>query len=138
MPSTPGSGNFDTNAMYVTGTITTAEVKGHTTVLTGTATVTGIGAGANRLLHLLVQIVSDLCGGQRPDVCPLVHRIADNQLARLLDEELAKLLEYLLVHHETLRGDARLTVVDHPRCHGSLCGVIQVSTRHHDERVASP
>ncbi len=58
MPSaaagTPGSGNFDTNAMYVTGTITTAEVNGHTAVLTGTSTVTGIGAGSNRAFTLTV------------------------------------------------------------------------------------
>jgi hypothetical protein len=51
---TPGSGNFDTNAMYVTGTITSAEVKGHTAVLTGTATVTGLGAGSNRPFTLTV------------------------------------------------------------------------------------
>jgi hypothetical protein len=58
MPSaaagTPESGNFDTNAMYVTGTITTAEVKGHTAVLTGTSTVTGIGAGFNQAFTLTV------------------------------------------------------------------------------------
>ncbi len=57
MPNTaagPGSGNFETNAMYVTGTITTAEVKGHTAVMTGTATVTGIGAGSNRAFTLTV------------------------------------------------------------------------------------
>ena len=41
---TPGSGNFDTNAMYVTGTITSAEVRGNTAVLKGMAVVTGLGA----------------------------------------------------------------------------------------------
>jgi hypothetical protein len=44
----PGSGNFDTNAMYVTGPITAAEVKRHTAVLKGTATVTGLGAGSDQ------------------------------------------------------------------------------------------
>lgn len=43
----PGSGNFDTNAMYVTGTLTSAQVRGQSAVLKGTATVTGLGAGSN-------------------------------------------------------------------------------------------
>ena len=58
MPSasagTPGSGNFDTNAMYVTGPITSAEVNGNTAILKGTAAVTGIGAGSNRPFTLTV------------------------------------------------------------------------------------
>ena len=40
-----GSGRFEVNAMYVTGSITSVVVTGHTAVLRGTATVTGIGAG---------------------------------------------------------------------------------------------
>jgi hypothetical protein len=44
----PGSGNFDTNAMYVTGEINSASVAGSTIVLKGSATVTGLGAGSNR------------------------------------------------------------------------------------------
>jgi hypothetical protein len=43
----PGSGDFDTNAMYVTGSLTSAQVRGQSAVLKGTATVTGIGAGTN-------------------------------------------------------------------------------------------
>lgn len=42
-----GSGNFDTNVMYVTGAITAVEINGSTAVLTGSATVTGMGAGTN-------------------------------------------------------------------------------------------
>ena len=44
----PGSGNFDTNIMYVTGEITSAEIGGRTAVMKGSATVTGAGAGSNR------------------------------------------------------------------------------------------
>jgi hypothetical protein len=44
---TPGSGNFDTNVMYVTGPITAVEIHGAIAVLTGTATVTGLGAGSS-------------------------------------------------------------------------------------------
>jgi hypothetical protein len=44
----PGSGNFDTNAMYVTGSITTARIEGQAAVLEGTATVTGLGAGTDK------------------------------------------------------------------------------------------
>lgn len=43
----PGSGNFDTNVMYVTGTIESVEVNGHIATLKGKATVTGLGAGSN-------------------------------------------------------------------------------------------
>lgn len=42
-----GSGRFEVNAMYVTGTVHSVAVTGHTAVLRGTATVTGIGAGHN-------------------------------------------------------------------------------------------
>jgi uncharacterized protein with beta-barrel porin domain len=44
----PGSGDFDTNVMYVTGEITSAEVRRHTAVLQGSATVTGVGAGTDQ------------------------------------------------------------------------------------------
>jgi hypothetical protein len=43
----PGSGEFTTNVMYVTGTVTSLRVEGASAVLRGTATVTGIGAGRN-------------------------------------------------------------------------------------------
>ena len=50
-PSKPagsaGSGEFDTNAMYVTGEVRAARLAGRTVVLTGAATVTGLGAGSN-------------------------------------------------------------------------------------------
>jgi hypothetical protein len=41
----PGSGDFDTNVMYVTGPITSGSVEGGRAVLRGNATVTGLGAG---------------------------------------------------------------------------------------------
>jgi hypothetical protein len=44
----PGSGKFDTNAMYVTGSLSAAQVAGQRAVLKGTATVTGLGAGTDR------------------------------------------------------------------------------------------
>ncbi len=44
----PGSGNFDTNVMYVTGTIESVEVNGRIATLKGKATVTGLGAGPDR------------------------------------------------------------------------------------------
>jgi hypothetical protein len=43
----PGSGNFDTNVMYVTGKILSAEIRGPLATLKGIATVTGLGAGTN-------------------------------------------------------------------------------------------
>jgi hypothetical protein len=43
-----GSGEFGTNAMYVTGPVTSATVRGGTAILKGTATVTGIGAGSDQ------------------------------------------------------------------------------------------
>jgi len=44
----PGSGDFDTNAMYVTGSLSSAQVSASNAVLTGTATVTGLGAGTDK------------------------------------------------------------------------------------------
>ena len=43
----PESGDFEVNAMYVTGKVTSMTVRDRTAVLHGTATVTGLGAGAN-------------------------------------------------------------------------------------------
>ena len=45
--SGPGSGTFTVNVMYVTGTVKTAVVNGDTGTLTGTATISGLGAGTN-------------------------------------------------------------------------------------------
>ena len=44
----PGSGNFDMNVMYVTGTVTSGAITGQTAVLKGSATVTGVGAGSSQ------------------------------------------------------------------------------------------
>jgi hypothetical protein len=44
-PGSPGSGDFDTNVMYVTGPVTAASVEEGRAVLKGTSTVTGLGAG---------------------------------------------------------------------------------------------
>jgi hypothetical protein len=40
-----GSGRFEVNAMYVTGTVSSVTVNGDTAILRGSATVTGLGAG---------------------------------------------------------------------------------------------
>lgn len=40
-----GSGEFDTNAMYVTGKVTGLEISNGVATLRGSATVTGLGAG---------------------------------------------------------------------------------------------
>lgn len=50
----PGSGEFDTNIMYVTGPVTSARAIGDTAVLEGTATVTGVGAGEDVPFQLTV------------------------------------------------------------------------------------
>ena len=42
-----GSGQFTVNAMYVTGQVTSVQIEGDTATLKGTATITGLGAGAN-------------------------------------------------------------------------------------------
>jgi hypothetical protein len=46
-PGSAGSGNFDTNVMYVTGPITSVSINSTTAVLKGTASVTGLGAGSH-------------------------------------------------------------------------------------------
>ena len=50
-----GSGQFTVNAMYVTGSVTGATVDGDTATLTGTANVTGLGAGSNVSFTFVVQ-----------------------------------------------------------------------------------
>jgi hypothetical protein len=50
-----GSGRFEVNAMYVTGPVNSVKVTGHTAVLRGTATVTGLGAGHNLPFTVTVQ-----------------------------------------------------------------------------------
>src|SRR3989441_6703535 len=47
LAGTKGSGEFSVNGMYVTGQITGATLHGDTAILTGTSTITGLGAGAN-------------------------------------------------------------------------------------------
>jgi hypothetical protein len=44
----PGSGNFLTNVMYVTGTISSVRIADGTAVMKGSAAVTGLGPSANR------------------------------------------------------------------------------------------
>ena len=51
----PGSGKFDTNIMYVTGAITSADLDEHTAVLKGSATVTGAGAGSDQAFTATVE-----------------------------------------------------------------------------------
>ncbi len=66
-----GSALFTMNAMYVTGQITGATVSGDTATLTGTATITGLGAGSNVSFTFVVQkggpgATSDLTVGTLP------------------------------------------------------------------------
>jgi hypothetical protein len=49
-----GSGTFTTNAMYVTGPVSSLAVNGDTAVLRGVATVTGLGAGQNRAFTVTI------------------------------------------------------------------------------------
>lgn len=51
----PGSTQFSINAMYVTGQITGATVTGDAATLTGTATITGLGAGSNVPFQIVVR-----------------------------------------------------------------------------------
>ena len=50
----PGSAQFTVNAMYVTGQVTGAVVGGDTATLTGTARITGLGAGSGVPFELVV------------------------------------------------------------------------------------
>jgi hypothetical protein len=50
----PGSGEFDMNAMYVTGKVTSLEISNWVATLRGTATVTGLGAGHDLPFTVLV------------------------------------------------------------------------------------
>lgn len=51
----PNSAQFTVNAMYVIGQISGATVKGDTATLTGTASITGLGAGSSVPFTFVVQ-----------------------------------------------------------------------------------
>jgi hypothetical protein len=51
----PGNGQFTENAMYVAGQVTGASVHADTATLTGTAHITGLGAGTNVPFTFVVQ-----------------------------------------------------------------------------------
>jgi hypothetical protein len=53
-PTGAGSGGFTTNAMYVTGSVSSLVVNGDAAVLRGVATVTGLGAGQHRAFTVTV------------------------------------------------------------------------------------
>lgn len=55
VPGQPGSGDFDTNVMYVTGPITSGSFEDGRAVLRGRATVTGLGAGEDMPFTLIVR-----------------------------------------------------------------------------------
>ena len=54
-PESPNSAQFTVNAMYVTGQITGASVRGDTATLTGTANITGLGMGSDVPFTFVVQ-----------------------------------------------------------------------------------
>jgi len=54
-PTGPNSAEFTVNAMYVTGQITGAVIHGNIATFTGTATITGLGAGSNVPFSFVVQ-----------------------------------------------------------------------------------
>ena len=51
----PESGDFEVNAMYVTGTVSSVQVSNGTAVLKGTATVTGLGGGPSKAFTFTVK-----------------------------------------------------------------------------------
>jgi len=51
----PESGEFEVNAMYVTGAVTSLQVSDSTAVLKGTAIVTGLGAGPRQAFTFTVK-----------------------------------------------------------------------------------
>jgi hypothetical protein len=54
-PTGARSGQFTVNAMYVAGKITEASVDGDSATLSGTASITGLGAGSNVPFTFVVQ-----------------------------------------------------------------------------------
>ena len=70
-----GSGIFSVNAMYVTGKVTSLDVKGNTATLRGTATVTGLGAGTD--LPFQAQVVG---GGPGTTIVLKVSGLTFNEI----------------------------------------------------------
>ncbi len=74
-PGSAGSGNFDTNVMYVAGPITSVSVEGTTAVFKGTANVTGLGAGSN-----VPFTATALAGGQGTTLVLVVSGLTFNEI----------------------------------------------------------
>lgn len=75
-----GSGNFDTNVMYVTGTITSAEVNGQIGVLKGSATVTGVGSDPSNPQKLFPFTVTVTPGGPGATLVLVVSGLTFNEI----------------------------------------------------------
>jgi hypothetical protein len=96
------------------------------------------GAGGNRSLYLVVQIVTDRGCSQRTELGLLVARISDADLRNAGDEFVDKSIVNRLMNDEPLRRDAGLTVVDHSRRYRRRYGGVEIGARHDDERIAAP
>jgi hypothetical protein len=83
-------------------------------------TAAGQNAGAlfDRALHLIFEVLKDVGSCQRADLCPFVHRVADDELFHAGDEAPLEFRGDVLVDDEAFRGDAGLAVVDAARGDG--------------------
>ena len=67
----------------------------------------------------------------------MVHGISDFHRGHGGDESLQERVVDLVVNNESLRGNARLAVVDHARGNGRRDSGVHVGARHDDERIAA-
>src|SRR6185437_2572348 len=87
--------------------------------------------------HLSFQIVKDRRCCKRAHIGRWIHRIADLKRSHRFDIPLLEILVHRVRNDKSLRGDARLPVVDNPRADPGLHGLGEIGRRHDVEWIAS-
>lgn len=95
------------------------------------------GACRDSFLNLMVEFTQDLCRGQRADFRLCIHWVADLQRSHGFYEAPFELIINGSMNDEPFRGDARLAAVDDSGLDCRIRGLVQVSARHNDERIAA-
>src|SRR5438105_7474826 len=95
----------------------------------------GLGALRQRILDLAFDLLALTGLDQRTDVRRWVERVADFQVPHSLSELREEVIGDGIHDEETLRGDARLSVVDEPARDGAFRGGVEVRVLGDDEGI---
>ena len=105
--------------------------------LEGWPPVSSLRAGFDGFLHVGVERLDGVGGGERAEFSVLVEGIADAQVLHAVDELRFELGGDGFGDDEALGGDAGLAVVDDAGLHGGGDGGVEIGAGHDDERIAA-